>query len=367
MNITAAVLEGPQGPFRVQPVVLESPREDEILVEIAGTGLCHSDLLFESGDIPFSRPIVLGHEGSGTVREVGPRVKHVKPGDRVLISYASCGSCRQCERAAPQYCVNFYPLNAYGMRLDGSSTLSLPDGTALGSHWFAQSSFASHVLTLERNVVVVNDPALPLELLGPFGCGIQTGAGAVMNTMQLSAGSSIAVFGVGGVGAAGIMAAHAAGATTIIAVDVHESRLAMAKRIGATHTLNVASVDDVAAAVRDLADGPLDFALDTSAVAARNAVDVIGPGGVAVLLAASMGELTLDGNDILFGKTVKGAIEGDAVPQILLPRLVELYRQGRFPIDEIVTTYPLEDIEQAIADMKSGVTIKPVLIPTQAT
>jgi aryl-alcohol dehydrogenase len=363
MRATSAVLSSASGPFELLDVELDDPRDDEVLVRIAGTGICHSDLVHRSGLLPLMGPTVLGHEGSGVVEQVGAQVTGVKPGDRVVASYASCGRCKHCLRGAPQYCAQFYPLNLAGCRPDGSITTHDLNGNPIAASFFGQSSFSSHALVNERNLVVVNNDSLPLELLGPFGCGFQTGAGAVVNTLGVRAGSSLLVMGCGGVGMAAVMAGAVAGCRAIIGVDVHANRLELALKLGATHAINAAEVPSVLEAVLTALGGPVDFSLDTSGVGARTAVDAIGPGGRAALVAAGMGELTLEGTSILFGKTVCGLFEGDSVPQNFLPELFALATKGDFPFMELTRTYPLSEINTAVADQESGRTIKAILVP----
>ena len=361
MEIQAAVLHEPHGSFQIERVSLDEPRADEVVVKLAGTGVCHTDLIALEGAFPLGNGMVLGHEGAGVVQAIGASVRNVDVGDRVMLSYASCGHCRRCMRGIPQYCGSFGQLNAGGSRPDGSPTLRL-DGKPLVGHWFGQSSFASHALTYERNLVKVTDPSLPLELLGPMGCGIQTGAGAVLNTAGAEAGRSIVVFGCGGVGLAAVMAANVAGCAPIVAIDLHAHRRQLAGELGATITIDPREADGAVSSVQAALGELADYAIDTTAVAARQAVDCIGPGGVAVLIGVGMGELTLDGEQMLYGRTVKGTIEGDAVPQDFLPRLLQLHTQGRFPFDRLVSTYPLEDINTAVADTLSGKTVKPILV-----
>lgn len=362
MEITAAVAREQGRPFSIEQVTLDEPRADEVLVEVAGAGICHTDLVVADGAIGFERPMVLGHEGSGIVRAIGPAVTGVDVGDRVIMSYGSCGRCLRCLRGRPQYCELFLPHNMSGSRVDGSATLH-DRGRPLFSHWFAQSSFASHALTYERNLVRVPDDAPPLQLLGPLGCGFQTGAGAVLNTMNPRPGDTLVVNGCGGVGLAAVMAGRIAGCGAVVAVDLHRTRLDAATRVGATHTVDASDQPDLPAAVAALLGGQADFAFDTTGVAARAAVECIGPDGVAVLVGAEMTELVLDGTQLAFGRTVRGTIEGDAVPQEFIPRLLEFHARGLFPFDEFVRSYPLSEINRAVADSRSGATVKPVLIP----
>jgi aryl-alcohol dehydrogenase len=362
VDVVAAVATAKGEPFRIEQLQLDEPREDEVLVRIVGTGVCHTDLICRDQWYPVPLPAVLGHEGSGIVERVGSRVRKVKPGDHVVLSFVACGSCRACIQGAPAYCATLYDLNFSGFRPDGSTALHGAGGPIHG-HFFGQSSFASHALAFERNVVKVPDDA-PLELLGPLGCGIQTGAGAVLNTLHPRAGTSIVVFGVGSVGMAALMAARVAGCTTIIGVDLKPGRLALARELGATHTIDPTTADSVEA-IRDITGGGADFSLETTAspTVFRQAVDCLAQRGVCGLIgAAALGtEVSLDMNTVLFGRTVRGVIEGDSVPDIFIPQLVELLRQGRFPLDRLVTEYQLSEINEAAEASLSGAAVKPVL------
>jgi len=364
MEITAAVARKPSEPFEIEHLDLTEPRPDEVLVKVVGTGLCHTDLICRDQWYPVPLPAVLGHEGAGVVEAVGSAVRKVKPGDHVVMSFVSCGECVACKEGAPAYCTGLYDLNFSGFRPDQTTAIS-DGGSPVHGHFFGQSSFADHALAYERNVVKV-DRGAPLELLGPLGCGIQTGAGAVLNSLHPHAGSSIVVFGVGSVGLAAIMAAHVVGCTTIIAVDLKASRLEAAKRVGATHALDPASTDNIVEAVQDLTGGGVHYSLETTASPKvfRQAVDCLAQRGVCGLIgAAALGtEASFDMNTILFGRTVKGIIEGDSIPDLFIPKLVDLILQDRFPLAEIVTQYPLAEINTAADHSLDGTAVKPVLV-----
>lgn len=363
MEITAAVAREKEQPFSVEELELESPRADEVLVRIVATGMCHTDLIVRDQWYPVPLPSVLGHEGAGVVERVGEGVTKVEAGDKVVLTYASCGKCVNCARGKPCYCLNFFGLNFGGGRLDGTSPISRAEEVVHG-HFFGQSSFATHALATERNVVKVGDD-VPLEMLGPLGCGIQTGAGGVLNTLRPEAGSSIAVFGTGAVGLSAVMAARIAGCTTIVGIDVKPGRLDLARDLGATHTINGASADPVEE-IKELTGGGVDYSIETTAVPAvfRQAVASLGLLGVCGLIgAAPLGtDVSLDMNDILIpGKTVRGIVEGDSVPDVFIPRLVELHEQGRFPFDRLIEFYDLDDINAAADAAEEGEAIKPVL------
>jgi aryl-alcohol dehydrogenase len=309
---------------------------------------------------------VLGHEGAGIVQSVGSRVKSVKPGDHIIMSFASCGECRNCLSGKPSYCILHRAVNFGGSRLDGSTTHKTADASDQSVHgsFFRQSSFATHALASERNVLVV-DKSLPLETLAPLGCGIQTGAGAILNTFQCRAGSSLAVFGCGSVGMAAILAGRVAGCTKIIAVDVNQQRLKLATELGATHTLNGADAN-LPQHLRDLTGGGLDYSLDTTGNTSilKTAFETLRPLGQCALVGGAPpgSTVSLDMLSILLGRQLRGVIQGDAVSKVFLPQLIDLYRQGRFPFDKFITYYDsLEEINQAIEDSHSGKVIKPVL------
>lgn len=364
MQITAAVLRDREGPHNLETIELADPGPGEVVVRIAGVGLCHTDMLPRRVASVAPLPLILGHEGSGVVTEVGPDVSGVAVGDHVVASFDSCGECASCANAHPAYCATFLPRNLIGRALDGSAPARDASGAEVGARWFGQSSFASHALVSARNLVVV-DRELPLELLAPLGCGVQTGAATVFNALGVRPGQSIAVFGVGAVGLSAVMAARVAGASTIVAVDRHESRLALAKELGATHA--IASADsELVAEIRQITDGGAQYTVDTTGVpdvmvAAINAARVPGTCG---LLGAPQGDLTIDPGMLSFGRNLMGIIEGDAVPRLIIPALIELWRQGRFPFDRLVSTFPLSQINEAEQAMSRGDVVKPVLVPS---
>ena len=363
MKITAAVVNEEASPFSVEELELEEPRADEVLVRVVAAGICHTDLIVRDQWYPVPLPAVLGHEGAGVVERTGEGITKVRPGDHVVLSFNSCGECLNCARGKPAYCLNFFGRNFGGSRPDGSTGISR-DGRALHSHFFGQSSFASYALVAERSVIKVPEDA-PLELLGPLGCGVQTGAGGVLNVLHPEAGTSLAVFGAGAVGMSAIMAAAVTGCTTIIGIDVKPNRLELARELGATHTINGAEVDAVEE-IGNITDGGADYVLETTGVPGvlRQSVDALAPLGVCgVIGAPPLGtEVGLDINDVLIpGKTVRGIVEGDSVPDVFIPRLIELYDRGRFPFDRLIEFYDLKGVNQAAEDSEEGSVLKPVL------
>lgn len=369
MKIKAAVVRKLSGPFKIEEIELDEPRDDEVLVRIVGSGICGTDLGARDGHLPIPPPpSVFGHEGAGIVEKVGKQVKKVKPGDHVVLGWSSCGSCIPCKSGNEPYCVNFFPLNFGGARPDGTTTLR-KDNQVIHGSFFGQSSFANFSLANQQNIVKVRED-VPLEILGPMGCGIRTGAGAVMLSLHPKPGTSIAVFGVGPVGMSAILAAIVCGCTTIIAVDINSDRLEMAKKFGATHTINSSKTDPVAAILEITGEGT-DFALECvgNTKVLRQAVDSLIRGGPRCGVCGLLGvvapgtEVALDMEKLLNGRTVKGIIAGDSVADVFIPTLIELYRQGRFPFDRLITFYPFDEISKAVEDMEKGKVIKPVLRP----
>lgn len=364
MNVHAAVVREEEGSFEIEEVTLEEPRSDEVLVRVVGAGVCHTDLIVRDQLYPTPLPAVLGHEGSGVVEEVGSNVTTVEPGDHVVMSFDYDGTCPSCRDGHPAFCADFFAHNFGGARPeDGSSPIS-QDGDEISGRFFGQSSFATHAVATERNVVPV-EKDVPLEALGPLGCGIQTGAGGVINSLSPDPGSSIAIFGAGSVGLSAVMAAELTGCTEIVSVDLVDGRLESAREFGATETVNPDDADDVVDAVRELTGG-VDYALETTGVpdVAEQATDVLTQRGtLGIVGAPALGtRASYDVNDlILNGRSITGIVEGDADPQGFIPDLIELYRDGKFPFDELITYYDFEEIERAVEDSENGDTIKPVL------
>ena len=360
MKIQAAVARQADGDFTVENVELIAPGPDELLVQLVATGICHTDLSIVEQIMPLPLPHVLGHEGAGIVEAVGAHVAGFTPGDHVVLTFNTCGECGPCTSEHPAYCQNYPLLNFRGARPDGSHTLHDARGEALGSVFFGQSSFATHALSSPRNTIKVRKDA-PLELLGPFGCGLSTGAGTVLNVLNPGPETTIAVFGTGAVGMSAVMAAKALGAGRIVTIDRVESRLALARELGATDTIDT-SRQDLAEALAAL--GGIDQAIDTSGVPAlvEAAVGALKERGTCVLLGASkQSEIRLNILPLISGRTIRGVVNGDCDPALLIPQLVDWYMEGRFPIDRLSAFYPLSRINEAVADSRSGKTIKPIL------
>jgi aryl-alcohol dehydrogenase len=363
MKIIAAVVSERAGAFAIEQVDLCDPRADELLVEVAATGMCQTDLHGRDAYYPTQFPKVFGHEGAGVVRAIGSAVTKFKPGDHVVMSYPWCGTCPNCRSERHSYCLHAFDLKMNGTRADGS-TLHAMQGKRLYSAFFQQSSFGTYTIANERFAVKVRNDA-PIELLGPLACSGQTGAGAVLNVMRPKQGESFAVFGVGAVGLSGLMAAKIAGCDPIIAVDVHEHRLALARDLGATHAINHTGRADVVAEIRKLTGTGVRFSLETSALAPvfREAVEALMPAGMCVLLGSARAgtEVSFETPFLQNGRIIRGVIQGDSVPQDFIPQLVDHIVGGRFPIEKMITFYDLADINRAAAESSGGKTIKPVL------
>jgi aryl-alcohol dehydrogenase len=349
--IRAAVLRRPGQPLKIERLEMEEHRADEVLVRLVASGICHTDIDFcECGG---SGPVVLGHEGSGVLERIGKAVKGFKPGDHVVLSFQSCGQCRSCRNGQPADCQRFWEANFGFARLDGTNALR---GGVRG-HFFGQSSFATHTLATVRNLVKVPRTLL-LELLAPLGCGLQTGAGTVMNSLAVRAGSSVAVFGTGSVGLAAVMAARVVKAKTIIAVDINDRRLKLARELGATHSINNRR-GGLAGSIKTITGSGVDYVVESTADHEMEGlvVDVLNPGGKGALLSGASAPGKLAGE-----REVLSVIQGDAVPQEFIPKLIQLYQRGLFPFDRLVKFYDFAKINRAIADSKDGTTVKPVLV-----
>lgn len=362
MRVTAAVLENYDASFHVEELELEEPRVGEVLVKIIAAGICHTDGLAQHGDLPFPTPGVLGHEGAGIVERVGEGVTSVAPGDAVVIGWPWCGECEHCITGNPRYCDQLGPLLAGGGRADGSTSLSR-DGKKIHSHFFGQSSFSTYAIASESSLVKA--PAgISVEKLGPLACGISTGAGAVFNALKPGLGSTLVVYGTGAVGLSAIMAAKNTGASKIIGVDLHDARLALAKKYGATHVINATEANPIEEIMK-ICGRPADFALECTGniKVVRQAIDSVGMLGTVCLIggAPAGAEFSADHLTTLWGKRIIGMLGGESTSKKLISGLLELHAQGRFPYDELLVEFPLEQINEALAASYSGEVLKPVL------
>src|SRR5580692_7216640 len=363
MQIKAAVVGERSGPFVIDTLELTAPRADELIVRVVASGMCQTDLHGRDGYFGSPYPAAYGHEGAGVVHAVGAAVHDFVPGDHVVMSYPWCGDCANCRDGQTNHCLHGRKLKMFGTRLDDTTLLSR-NGAPVYSAFFQQSSFGSFALTQARWAVKVRKDA-PLEQLGPLACSGQTGAGAVLHVMQPNPGEAIAIFGVGAVGLSALMAAKIAGCDPIVAVDVHDWRLALARELGATHTINHNACGDVVGEIRKISGGGVRYALETSAVPAvfREAIECLMPAGTCVLLGSAR-----RGSDVSFempflqqGRIVRGVVQGDSVPQEFIPRLVDLIMAKKFPIERMIKFYDFADINLAAQESSAGIAIKPVL------
>lgn len=352
----AAVMRGVNELAIEDGVELADPGPGEVRVRLAATGVCRTDLTVLHGNFPQPMPAVLGHEGAGIVEELGAGVTGLAPGDHVVLSIAiGCGHCFQCYAGAPNLCENGMPRILGGTLLDDTCRLS-KDGETL-HHMFCQSSFAEYAVVPAAAAVKVRSDA-PLAAIASLGCGGATGIGAVMNRAQVRAGESVFVQGVGGIGLAAVLAARAVGAFPIIASDISAEALAAASELGATHTID-ASSEDVVAAVTELTQRGADHAFDlvgaagtveTCLQSVRAGGHVTAIGNSSVTNTASVEILSL-----LMEKRLTGTYVGSCQPHRDIPRWVDLFMEGRLPIDRLVTrTYDLDALPEALADVERG-------------
>jgi aryl-alcohol dehydrogenase len=350
----------------MEELTIEDPRPDELLVRFTATGLCHTDLEVAAGFMPTPFPVVAGHEGAGVVEVVGSAVTGFSPGDRVVASFSFCGSCRNCLSGQPAYCPDHFSLNFGAQRADGSVGLRDASGNPVRDHFFGQSSFADYGLCRPSSLIRMPATAPPDHILAPLGCGVITGAGAVWNALKVSAGNTVAVFGAGSVGLSAIMAAAAVGADRIIVSDIHSSRLDLALHLGATDVFD-ASDGAGAEQVRELTGGVgVDFSVESSGVpdVMTQAVESLAPLGSAAILGIppNGAELRTNAFALLEGRTVTGCIVGHQAPAVLVQRVLRLHGKGSFPLEAMIRTYALNDIDKAVDDARSGAAVKPVLL-----
>ncbi|MFD2638888.1 NAD(P)-dependent alcohol dehydrogenase [Piscibacillus salipiscarius] len=353
MKIKAAVTPETGKPFKMTDVELPEVGSNDVLIKVVASGICHTDVSGRDTGM-VDPPSVLGHEGAGVVEEVGSEVTEFQKGDHVVVSFASCGECDNCTSGHPAHCRNYAELNL-------SSHID-QDTNKLVSRFFGQSSFATYSLVHQRNVVKI-DKDIDLALAAPLGCGLQTGASTVLNVLKPEAGSSIAVFGVGAVGLSGVMAAKIAGCKNIIAVDLHDNRLELAKELGATATIKSGKDVDIAGKIQEITGSGVGNILDSTGVDA-----VIEQ---AILSLDTFGKLatvvTDDGFKLpleilaLGGNSIIGTSQGDAVPQEFIPQMISYYKEGKFPFDKMVKYYEFDDINKAFEESEKGSVIKPIL------
>jgi aryl-alcohol dehydrogenase len=356
----AAVVREPGGTYTIESVELDELRPNEVYVRVEASGVCHTDANMQ---VMVPMPAVVGHEGVGVVEEVGAGVDYVKPGDRAILSWPACGVCPNCLTGKRHICDNAFPLLFGGKRLDGSPTIKL-NGEWISGSWFQQSSFATHSLVPVNSLVKVDDD-LPPEILAALPCGAMTGAGAVVSALQVGPADELLVLGGGGVGLSAVMAAHLTGAYPIVVVDVNDERLALARELGATHTVNAKNEDPIAR-VAEICPGGVRFAFDSSGVVAswHTAAASIRAGGTYGVVAAVEQE-TLGGSPHIMlskGNRIQFIMGGSVVPRVFLPKMIEWYKAGRFPVDRLVKTFPFAEINEAFHAAHTGEVVKPILL-----
>lgn len=361
MKIQAAVIENKGDPFKITEIELDDPKQNEVLVKVAACGVCHTDEVARQQLIPVPLPAVLGHEGCGTIVKLGPGVTEFKVGDKVSFSYGYCGVCKACRGGHPYGCRENRRINFGGVQLDNTKRRRMAGNWV--SSFFGQSAFATHAVVHVNNLIPAPDD-VDMGILGPMGCGIQTGASAVLNYIKPSPAAAILITGCGPVGLSAVMAAKIAGCAKIIACDIVPGRLELAMELGATHTINSKEVPSVIDAVMELTGEGVEYAIDCTGngVCVRQSLDCVRPLGTCVILGATQ-DVTFNVENELMGtcKTLVGLVEGFSIPQIFIPQLLEYYRKGMFPFDRLIKYYDFKDINQAFADTKSGEVIKAVL------
>ena len=351
-------------PLKIEELELSGPGPTEVLVESAYAGLCHSDLSVINGSRPRSMPMVIGHEASGIIRDVGAHVDALAAGDHVVFSFMpACGHCIPCANGRPVMCGEGARANANGTLLSGDQHFSNADGVF--NHHLGVSAFSQYTVAARESVVKV-DPELPLDIAAIFGCAVMTGVGAVFNTARLEPGSSCAVFGMGGVGLSAIMGARAAGAHPIIAVDLLDTKLAIAKEVGATHLINAGNEDPVEA-IREITNGGAAYTIEVvgSEKVLVQAYEASARGGMTVTVGLphpskqfSISAVSLVADE----KTIKGSYMGSAVPVRDLPRYVSMYQAGLLPVDKLLTsTIQLDEINAAFDALDKGEAVRQVV------
>ena len=364
MRIKAAVTRE-KGKLAIEELNLAEPKLGEVVVKMVASGVCHTDSSTMEMFVPTKFPIVLGHEGVGIVEKVGEGVKTLKPGDHVIMSFPSCGCCEKCVEGHPYACERSTELFFFGTYADEDTRITDDNGVKVGS-LFGQGAFATHCVIDERNAVKV-DPDVDLKALCSLGCGVQTGVGTVLNRMKPNPGDTFVVFGCGAVGISGIMGAKLAGCSTIIGVDIVPSRLELAKECGATHVINGRECSDVPAEIKRLTGGKgAHFALEASGVPVliRQMLESVRMEGLAVQVSMAGSSVDLDVTRLFVGPcvTFAGIVEGGANPQLLIPQLVQFYKEGLLPVDKMNKYYPFSEIQQAFENSHNGTAIKPVVV-----
>ncbi|KAK6459345.1 alcohol dehydrogenase [Scheffersomyces xylosifermentans] len=346
--------------------VREDLKDHEVLVDMHSVGLCHSDIFMGVGD-PDTFPRILGHEGTGYVAKVGSKVTSVEVGDPVILSFTYCDECSQCKAGYPGYCYDFIQKNLLGTDTDVTYTL---DGEKVGGKFFGQSSFAKRAVVNDTSVVNVKSLNIKKEDLakfGPLGCGFQTGAGSIYYSGDAKAGESCVVYGLGGVGFAGIMAAKIAGCNPIIGVDTNERKFELAKKLGCTHTIKAGTDEEVHDQIVEITGHGADLSFECIGGSrfVQNAINNANNRGKIVYVGVASFTETIEVPSLAFmtgGKKLIGSTEGDAHPQKFIPKMIEWHSKGQFPVEDLQKFYKIEDFQKAVDDMKNGNVIKPILM-----
>jgi S-(hydroxymethyl)glutathione dehydrogenase / alcohol dehydrogenase len=357
----AAIYKGPNQPLTIEQVDIDDPKEREVLVRTVASGVCHSDLHFVDGLYMWPTPAILGHEAAGVVEKVGSQVTYIKPGDHVIACLSVfCGYCEECMSGHPNLCSN----RAATQRTASDKPRLSQKGTMVNQ--FADLSGYAEKMLVHENALVKIDDNVPLDRAALIGCGVMTGVGAALNTAKIAPGSTVAVFGAGGVGLAVIQGARIAGARMIIAVDKFPNKLELAKKLGATHAVNASDKNPVDE-IRNLTGGGADYSFEAIGlkIAAEQAYECIAPGGVATIVGmVPLGQkVEVDGFSLLFEKRIQGCFMGSNRFRIDMPRIIDLYRQGRINLDDMVSRRgKLEDVNEAFRAMKAGEVARTVLM-----
>ena len=357
----AAIFHGPNQPLTIEQVDIDDPRDHEVLVRTAATGVCHSDLHFVDGLYPFPAPAILGHEAAGVVEKVGKAVTYLAPGDHVIsCPSVFCGYCEECMTGNLHRCSN----RRATQRPKGDTPRLSQNGKPIRQ--FSDLSTYAEKMLLHENALVKITKDIPLDRAALIGCGVTTGVGAVLNTAKIEPGSTVAVFGCGGVGISAIQGAKLAGARQIIAVDQFENKLGMARKFGATHTID-ASHTDAVEAINKMTGGGVDYSFEAVGVKklAEQCFDCIKPGGTATIIGMiPVGQkVALDGPKFLTERRIQGTMMGGNRFRIDMPRYVDFYLQGRLNLDDMISKRgKIEDVNEAFAAMKRGEVARTVLL-----
>lgn len=361
MLVKAAVVNEKGGEIKFEDVSIGTPQANEVLIRIVATGICHTELGVQHQHIETPLPIALGHEGAGIIESLGPGVTEFEIGDHVVISFSYCGSCKTCLEGHPNSCEHFGSLNFGGKMLDGTTRLSTSENKVFSL--FGQSSLATYAIAHKNNVVKV-DKSVDLTILGPLACGIQTGAGTVFNKLQPGFGESIAIFGCGGVGLSAIMAATLTSCTNVIAIDVNEDRLRLALELGATHIINARN-QDVNEEILNITGSGVEYAIESTGIS-----DIVLQGVRALRTKGTLAVVGVSGNTTIHihddlippNRTIVGITQGDSIPKLFIPKLIETYKNGKFPFDRLIKKYSFNELNEALEDMRIGKTVKPVIV-----